>query len=60
MRLCHLNQFGIVVWELAVGQFVPVDDPGMSEDLPGRQSLVGVHMEHLGHQVLREHTMNFT
>lgn len=59
MQLGHLNQFGIVVRELAVGQFVPVDDPGMSEDLPGRQSLVGVHMEHLRHQVLQEHTMNF-
>lgn len=59
MQLCHLNQFGIVVRELAVGQFVPMDDPGVSEDLPGRQSLVGVHMEHLRHQVLREHTMNF-
>lgn len=43
----HLNQFGVVVRELAVGQFVSVDDPGMPEDLPSRQSLVGVHVEHL-------------
>lgn len=45
--------------ELAVGQLVSMDDPGMSEDLPGRQSLVGVHMEHLRHEVLRAHTVDF-
>lgn len=47
-----LDQLGVVVRQLAVGQFVSLDDPGVFEDLPGRQPLVGVHVEHLGHQVL--------
>lgn len=47
-----LDQLGVVVRQLAVGQFVSLDDPGVFEDLPGRQPLVGVNVEHLGHQVL--------
>lgn len=38
--------------QLVVGQFVSLDDPGVLEDLPGRQPLVRVHVEHLGDQVL--------
>lgn len=41
-----------MVRQLAVGELVSLDDPAVLEDLPGRQPLVGVHVEHLGHQVL--------
>lgn len=47
-----LDQLGVVVRQLAVGELVSLDDPAVLEDLPGRQPLVGVHVEHLGHQVL--------
>lgn len=43
-----------MVWQLAVGEFVSLDDPRVSEDLPGRQPLMGVHVEHLGYEVLEE------
>lgn len=51
---CHrtLDQFGVMVWELAVGQFVSLDNPGVSEDLLCSQSLMGVHMKHFGHKIL--------
>lgn len=52
--LCYLDQLGVVVRELAVGQFVSLDDPGVFEDLPGGQSLMGIHVEHLGHEALQE------
>ena len=39
--------------ELVWGQVLPVDDPRVFEDLNCRQALVRVHVEHLGHDVLR-------
>lgn len=39
--------------ELVWGQVLPVDDPGVFEDLNCRQALLRVHVEHLGHDVLQ-------
>lgn len=41
------------MWELAVGQFVSLNNPGMFEDLLGSQPLMRVHVKHLGHKVLK-------
>lgn len=38
--------------QLAVGEFIPVDDPGVFEDLFGSQSLMGVHVQHFRYKVL--------
>lgn len=49
----HLDQ----VWRFlsvqgVFGQLVSAGHPGVSEDLPRSQPPVGVHMQHLGHQIL--------
>lgn len=46
------------MWKLAVGQFFSLDDPGVFEDLLSRQSLKGVHMKHLGDEVLKAAKVN--
>ena len=48
----YLDQLEVLVRELAVGQGVPLEDPGVLQHLLGGESLVGVHVQHLGHQVL--------
>ena len=51
----HLDQVGCVVArQLEVGQRVPAGDPGVLQDLLRCVALVGVHMEHVGEQVLRQ------
>lgn len=42
-----------MVWQLAVGKFVSLDNPGMSDHLLRSQSLMGVHVKHLGHEILQ-------
>ena len=50
----HLNELGILVLQLAVGQLVALHDPGVLQHLHGREPLVGIHMKHLGHQFLQQ------
>lgn len=50
----HLDEVrGVVSVEGVFGQLVSVGHPGVSEDLTGRQPLVGINVQHLRHQVLR-------
>lgn len=49
----YLHQVDVLSAELVWGQVLPVDDPGVFEDLNCRQALLRVHVEHLGHDVLR-------
>lgn len=49
----HLDQMWCVLSvQLVLWQLVPVDYPRVSEHKGSSQSLMRVHMEHLGHQVL--------
>lgn len=50
----YLDQLRVLVWELAVRQFVSLDNPGVFENLPSSQSLMWVHMKHLRDQILKE------
>lgn len=38
--------------QLALGELVFLGDPWVLQHLLRREALVGVHMQHLGHQVL--------
>lgn len=48
----YLHQVDVLSAELVLGQVLSVHDPRVFEDLNGRQALMGVHVEHLGHDVL--------
>ena len=52
-RSRYLHQVDVLSAELVWGQVLPVDDPGVFEDLNCRQALLRVHVEHLGHDILR-------
>lgn len=54
IQFCYLDQLGVLVWELAVGQLVSADNPWVFENLLSSQSLMGVNVKHLGHQVLQK------
>lgn len=49
----HLHQVDVLSAELVLGQVLSVHDPWVFQDLNCRQALMRVHMEHLGHNVLR-------
>lgn len=60
-RAGHLDQmWGVLSVQRVLRQLVPVGHPGVSQHLSRRQPTVGVHVEHLGDQVLTgaTHTHN--
>lgn len=50
--VAYLHKLQVLVGQLALGKLVFLGDPWVLQDLLSCEALVGVHMQHLGHQVL--------
>lgn len=48
----YLHKLQVLVGQLALRELVFLGDPWVLQDLLSCEALVGVHMQHLGHQVL--------
>lgn len=48
----YLDQIHVLPAELTLRQVLPVHHPGVLENLQGRETLLWVHMQHLGHDIL--------
>lgn len=52
----YLHELQVLVGQLALGELVFLGDPWVLQHLLSCEALVGVHMQHLGHQVLGGHS----